>query len=126
MNTPNPQPPVDKATQHIMDSTAATDAAGKSQVQVHGAGPIVVHDNHLVEQPGIAGDLTSDPSPPLSLEQIKAEVRQRHQDVVEQLDYQRSRRKEIDAKIRALVVEEQEARRMVKALEPRTRKAPKA
>lgn len=64
-------------------------------------------------------DCGEDTPPPLSLEQIKAQVRFRHQNAVEMLDALRKQRKALDAQIRSAVIEETEARRMARALEPR-------
>lgn len=110
MSTPtDPLPPVqdpgpadepDKVTRHIMESMRANE-----------------NPPPLVNTDGVP--------PPLSLEQIKAQVRFRHQNAVEMLDSLRKQRKTLDAQIRDAVIEETEARRMARALEPRSKAAKK-
>lgn len=64
-------------------------------------------------------------SPPLSLEQIKAEVRARHQQAVERLVELRKQRDRLNREIAGTIKIEAEARRIARSLEPRTRKAKK-
>jgi hypothetical protein len=66
---------------------------------------------------------TEDPPQPLSLEQIKAEVRARHRLAVDELKALRADRDKTNASIKRVHAQVDETARILRSLEPRTRKA---
>lgn len=69
--------------------------------------------------------IVAEPDRPPSLEQIKTSLAANHADVEARLVNKRRQRDRLNDEIRVLVAEEAEARRLLNALQPKTRKAKK-